>query len=408
MGHYTESVILRMKAFFKCLSEKDRRRYASVEADKLGHGGQVYIANLFEIDSKTIRQGLVELDAAKDAAEGRIRKKGGGRKRKLDLAPEISTLFHDVIREHTAGSPQHDIRWTNLRQPEIAKRISAAGIAVSCRIVRQLLKKHGFVSRQAQKKKSFKQHPDRNPQFENITALKAKYLAAGQPVISVDTKKKEMLGNFYRKGKLYTKEALKVLDHDFPSYSDGKIVPHGLFDIGLNKAHINLGTSHDTTEFACASIERWWNLYGRHDYPKATMMLLLSDGGGSNSSRSLLFKQDLQALSNKIGVEIRMAHFPPYCSKHNPIEHRFFPHVTRACEGVVFHSVPLIKQLIERTQTSTGLRTTVDIIDQVYETGRKVAKDLISSLSIVADALLPNWNYTISPNLTLPNREVIS
>lgn len=314
------------------------------------------------------------------------------------MTPEISPLFMDVVREHTAGSPQHEIRWTNLRQPEIAKRIGAKGTKVSRRIVRQLLKKHGFVSRQAQKKKSFKQHPDRNPQFENITALKAKYLAAGQPVLSMDTKKKEMLGNFYRNGKLYTREATEVWDHDFPSYSEGKVVPHGLYDIGLNKAHVNLGTSHDTTEFACESVARWWHLHGRRDHPHAKQLLILCDGGGSNPSRSPLFQQDLQSLANTLNLEIRIAHFPPYCSKHNPIEHRVFPHVTRACEGVVFKSLPLVKQLIENTQTRTGLKVTVDILDRVYETGRKVAQDIKSSLRVVADTLLPAWNYTVLPN----------
>lgn len=324
------------------------------------------------------------------------------------MTPEIGTIFLDVVREHTAGSLQHDIRWTNLRQSEIARRISAAGPAVSCRIVRQLLKMNGFVRRQAQKKKSFKQHPDRNPQFENITALKAKYLAAGQPVLSMDTKKKEMIGNFCRNGKLYTRETIEVLDHDFPSYSEGKVVPHGLYDIGLNKAHVNLGTSHDTTEFACDSVARWWSLHGCHDYPHATQLLILCDGGGSNPSRSPLFRQDLQSLANTLDLEIRIAHYPPYCSKHNPIEHRVFPHVTRACEGVVFKSVPLVKQLIERTQTSSGLKVTVDILDRVYETGRKAAQEIKSSLRVIADTLLPIWNYTVLPNLHGPKGEVIS
>lgn len=271
---------------------------------------------------------------------------------------------------------------------------------MSCHIVRQLLKQQGFVRRQAQKKKSFKQHPDRNPQFENIVALKAQYLEAGQPVISMDTKKKELLGNFYRDGKLYTREEVAVWDHDFPSYAEGKVVPHGLYDMGLNKAHVNLGTSHDTTEFACDSVARWWSLQGRHDHPHATQLLILCDGGGSNPSRSSLFQQDLQALANALNLNIRIAHFPPYCSKHNPIEHRVFPHVTRACEGVVFKNLPLVKELIERTQTSTGLRVTVDIIDRVYQTGRKAAHDLKASLRLVADAVLPTWNYTIVPNLS--------
>ncbi len=184
-----------------------------------------------------------------------------------------------LVKEHTAGSPQHAIRWTNLRPPEIAKRLRATGLEVSGRIVRPLLKKHGFVSRQAQKKKSFKQHPERNPPFENITALKARYLAANQPVLSMDTQKKELLGNFYRSGKLYPREIIEVLDHDFPSYSEGKVVPHGLYDIGLNKAPVNRGTSRDTTEFACDSVARWGGLHGRRDHPQATQWLILCDGG---------------------------------------------------------------------------------------------------------------------------------
>jgi len=213
----------------------------------------------------------------------------------------------------------------------------------------------------------------------------------------MDTKKKEMIGNFYHNGKLYVREPIKVLDHDFPSYSEGKIVPHGLYDVGLNKAHVNLGTSVDTTEFACNSVAHWWKNYGKRDYPSATKLLLMCDGGGSNPSNSPLFRQALQSLANDIGLGIRIAHYPPYCSKHNPIEHRVFPHVTRACEGVVFENVPLVKELIEKTETKTGLRVTVDVLNKVYETGRKAAKQLQSTLNILADAILPKWNYVLSP-----------
>jgi hypothetical protein len=303
-----------------------------------------------------------------------------------------------VIAEHTAGDPQRGIRWTNLRPREIAQRITAAGMPISRRIAGQLLKHHGFVRRQSQKKKTFKQHPDRPVQFERITELKQQYLAAGWPVISIDTKKKELLGNFYRDGKLYTREAVAVLDHDFPSYSDGKIIPHGVYDLGQNKAHVNLGTSHDTTEFACDSVAHWWDAMGRHDHPQATQLLIWCDGGGSNPAGSSLFQQDLQALANRTGLALRVAHYPAYCSKYNPIEHRVFPHITRACEGVVFDSVALVRQLMERTQTRTGLRVTVDILNRVYETGRKAADYLKATINIVFDTLLPKWNYTISPH----------
>jgi hypothetical protein len=303
-----------------------------------------------------------------------------------------------VLREHTAGSPQDEgIRWTNLRPREIAQRITEAGIPVSRKLVRKLMAKHKFRLRQSQKKKSFKQNPDRNTQFERIRELKSQYLKMGQPVISIDTKKKELLGNFYRHGKLYTRKTIEVLDHDFPSYAEGKVIPHGIYDVHRNKAHIHLGMSRDTTEFACDSLALWWETQGRRAYPNAEKLLVLCDGGGSNPSQSPLFEQDLQALSNRIGLEIRIAHYPAYCSKHNPIEHRVFCHVTRACEGVVFDSVATVKQLIEKTHTRTGLQVTVEVLDKIYETGRKAAKQMKSALKIVRDTLLPKWNYTLLP-----------
>lgn len=262
-----------------------------------------------------------------------------------------------------------------------------------------MLKRHGFVRRQSQKKKTFKQHPDRQAQFARIAELKQQYMAAGWPVISIDTKKKELLGNFYRKGQLYTRQTLAVFDHDFPSYGDGKIIPHGVYDLGKNKAHVNLGTSHDTAEFACDAVAHWWDILGRRDYPQATQALILCDGGGSNPAGSVLFQQDLQTLANRTGLTLRIAHYPSYCSKYNPIEHRVFPHITRACEGVVFDRVPLVRQLIERARTSTGLRVTVDILDKIYETGRKAVDCLKSTINIVLDTRLPKWNYTISPQV---------
>jgi len=243
------------------------------------------------------------------------------------------------VAEHTAGCPQHNFRWTHLRPREIAQKITEKGIHVSRRIVRKLMRRHDFRLRQSQKKKTFKQHPERNKQFENIKKLKAEYLEAAQPAISIDTKKKELLGNFYRDGKLYTQKTIEVLDHDFPSYSYGKVIPHGIYDLARNKAHINLGTSRDTTEFASDSLAHWWEQYGQYDYPQAKEMLVLCDGGGSNPARSPLFHQDIHVLANRTGLKIRVVHYPSYCSKYNPIEHRVFCHVSRACEGVVFDTI---------------------------------------------------------------------
>ncbi len=237
----------------------------------------------------------------------------------------------------------------------------------------------------------------RNEQFENISRLKAEYSVAGNPIISMDTKKKEYLGNFYRAGHLYTREEIHVYDHDFTSLADGVIIPHGIYDLQRNTGYINLGTSRDTSEFACDSMRNWWYNQGCFDYPDATSILVLCDGGGSNNSRHFIFKQDLQALADEIGVEIRIAHYPPYTSKYNPIEHRLFPHVTRACQGVVFKSANLVKELMENTHTRQGLNVTVQIIDRVYETGRKVTQDFKQTMRIVFDDYLSQWNYTAVP-----------
>lgn len=211
--------------------------------------------------------------------------------------------------------------------------------------------------------------------------------------------KKENIGNFYREGKLYTKETLKVLDHDFASYADGVIVPHGIYDIQKNKGYITLGTSKDTSEFACEAIKEWWENVGRYEYPNATSVLILADGGGSNSSRAYLFKSDLQNLTNQIGIEIRIAHYPPYTSKYNPIEHRMFCHVTKACQGVVFKNIEIVKGLIEKTYTKTGLEVFVTIKDKIYKTGRKVCEGFKENMTIVFDTYLEKWNYRAIPIL---------
>ena len=196
---------------------------------------------------------------------------------------------------------------------------------------------------------------------------------------------------------MYTAEELRTYDHDFVSFSDGVIIPHSFYDIRRNVGYIQLGTSHDTSEFACDSFRHWWSTYGQLHYPHATSILVLCDGGGSNSSRHYIFKQDLQALSDEIGVEIRIAHYPPYCSKYNPIEHRLFPHVTRACQGVVFTGIEVVKQLIKKTHTKKGLKVFVHILDKVYETGRRVADDFKRKTTIVHDSFLPQWNYRAIP-----------
>jgi hypothetical protein len=314
----------------------------------------------------------------------------------------LETNFLEVLGERTAGDPMREqVKWTDLTRREISRRLAERGTPAGKRVVKQLLKQHGYVKRKARKNQTMgPRHPDRNAQFENIARLKQEYIQTGDPVISMDAKKKELLGNFYRDGKLYTREAIGVFDHDFPSAASGVVFPHGLYDVGQNRGHITLGTNHETSEFACDSLQRWWTTQGRQQYPQAKRLLLLCDGGGSNSARRYVFKEELQKLADRLGMEIRVAHYPPYCSKYNPIEHRLFPHVTRACQGVVFHTVQTVKRLMEKTQTRTGLGVTVDIMDKVYEVGRKCAKDFKETMKIVFDDLLPQWNYRAVPLVT--------
>jgi DDE family transposase len=303
-----------------------------------------------------------------------------------------------VLRDRTAGDPmRQEVRWTDLTYEQIADHLAEAGTPVSVPVVKQLLRKHGYVKRKAQKSQAMGKHADRNQQFENIARLKREYLESDNPILSMDTKKKELIGNFYRAGHLLTQGVIETFDHDFPSVASRVVIPHGLDDVKHNKGHVNLGTSHDTGEFACDRIERWWDGQGRALYPRATSILLLCDGGGSNSASQYLFKEDLQRLVDRLGIEIRVAHYPPYCSKYNPIEHRLFPHLTRACQGVIFESVELAKELMEKARTSTGLRVTVDILDQVYRTGRKYAAGFKKEMKLVFDEVLPKWNYRALP-----------
>ena len=290
-----------------------------------------------------------------------------------------------------------DVQWTNLTQQAISDGLAEYGFEVSRNIAKQLLDHHDYVKRKAQKHKAMGYHVDRNAQFENIADLKQEYLNSVNPILSMDTKKKEYLGNFYREGRLYTQEVIKTYDHDFTSASQGLVIPHGLFDLKRNNGYIYLGISRDTSEFACDNIARWWKTYGRRYYSEAWSLLLLCDSGGSNNASHYIFKEDLEKLTDRIGIGIRVAHYPPYSSKYNPIEHRLFPHVTRACQGVVFKSIELVRSLMAKAQTKTGLRVFAKIVDRLYLAGRKYAEDFKENMRIVFDDLLPKWNYTAIP-----------
>jgi transposase len=405
MAPYRPGIEQAMKKYYATLGEKDRRRYAAVEAMKLGNEGVKYIAQLLGCSEKTVRRGMAELENLPEDPpdEPGQRQAGGGRKGYAENHPGIDEQFLKVMDTHTAGSPMNaEVIWTDLTPQGIAARLEQDyQVKVSKSVVRKLLKKHQFHRRKAQKKQTLKSVPHRDEQFGRIAAFLAEYRLAGNPIISFDTKKKEFVGNFYREGHLYTQQVLETWDHDFTSLADGIIIPHGIYDLQHNLGYLHLGTSKDTSQFACDCIRNWWLNYGRAMFPRATSILGLCDGGGSNSSLHYIFKEDLQKLADELSIEIRIAHFPPYCSKFNPIEHRLFPHVTRACQGVVFTSVTLVKQLMEKTHTNKGLRVIVNILDTVYQTGRKAAEDFKNTMRIVFDDFLPQWNYRAIPAGTL-------
>ena len=397
---YDDEIEKDMRSLYESLSEKDRRRYAAIEAKKLGHGGIVYIATLFDCDEKTIRKGIKELANKESLEQTTIRRSGGGRKPTIPMTKDIDEIFLKILRDHTAGDPMDEkIKWTNLTRCEIREKLRKKGIKVSVNIVRKLLKKHGFVKRKALKKTSIGQHKNRDKQFKKIAKLRKEYEKSGNPIISIDAKKKESIGNLYRDGHLETTETIEVFDHDFPDLADKKVTPYAIYDLKNNESFVNIGTSCDTSNFVCDSIKIWWNTIGKRRFPNATSILILADGGGSNSSRHHVFKESLQKLSNELNIELKVAHYPPYTSKWNPVEHRVFPHITRSLSGVILLSVSMIKELIKKTKTKTGLKVFVRVSKKVYETGKKVADNFYDYANIKFDKILGEWNYTVNPIL---------
>jgi hypothetical protein len=302
------------------------------------------------------------------------------------------------VDTYTAGDPmQEGVLWTNLTRPEIAAGLAEEGFPVSVTVVDRLLDQFDFRRRKPQKVKTMTHHPDRNAQFEKIRRLKAKYHTAGHPVLSMDTKKREILGDYARPGRVLSTAPLRAWDHDFPTHRLGVAIPHGLYDLYLNEGYMHLGTSHDTSHFATDALWSWWRHYGCFRYPDATDLLLLCDSGGSNSCRRLVFKEQLQRVADRSELKIRVSHYPTGCSKFNPIEHRLFPHLTRVCQGLFLKTVQQLRELMRQARTSPGLRVFARVLPRFYETGQQAIVDSAQDLRIRFDRTLPQWNYVISP-----------
>jgi hypothetical protein len=313
--------------------------------------------------------------------------------------PELAATFERVVAEYTAGDPVHDdVKWTNLTHEQIAAALDTEGTPVSTFVVRKLLRHFHYRRRKASKVLAMGSHPDSDAQFARLARVREQFLRRGQPVISLDTKKKELLGNFARPGTLLAPAAVKVFDHDFGGQARGVVIPHGIYDVARNRGHMTLGASHDTSRFAIDCLLGWWDREGHAAYPEATQLLILCDGGGSNGARTWLFKAELQRFADDTGLEVRVAHYPPYKSKYNPIEHRMFPHVDRAYRGVILKTAEAVRDLITGTVTTTGLEVTASILRGVYETGCKITAAAQESICCLRDALLGNWNYRILPH----------
>jgi hypothetical protein len=310
----------------------------------------------------------------------------------------LAEAFRTVIDTHTAGNPMQDgVLWTNLSRSEIAIGLAEEGFEVSVTVVDQLLEMFHLGQRKPQKVKTMQESADRDAQFRHIAKLKQEFLEAGYPILSMDTKKKEILGDYVRGGRVLSSAPLRGWDHDWPTQSRGVVIPHGLYDLALNEGYLHLGDSHDTSEFAADALIDWWRRYGFRRYSEETPLLLLCDGGGSNGSRRLVFKEQLERVVEATGLLIRVAHYPPGCSKYNPIEHRLFPHVTRKLQGLFLPSLEFFRDLSKRATTVTGLRVFARSLCGPYETGKRAAVDCAQRLRILYDSVLPRWNYLVIP-----------
>lgn len=302
-----------------------------------------------------------------------------------------------ILKDFTAGHPmKENILWTNLSCSRISELFLSFGIKAGVHVVKQLLKSQGYVRRKLVKSKTMSVVEDRNEQFEYISNLKQDFLSQGLPVLSIDTKKKETIGDFYRAGHLYSQSPVEVNDHDFNSFGEGTVVPYGIYDVYQDKCYLTLGVSKDTAEFVCDNLYYWWENAIKYYYPATSKLLLLCDGGGSNSCRHHVVKEALYRLSKKMDIEIIVAHYPAYCSKWNPIEHKAFSHITRAWQGAVFQSYEMVANLAKTAHTKTGFSVEVSINNIEYETGKKASAEFMEKYPVKYANVLPKWNYSFN------------
>jgi len=400
----SKALEMRITTMLPMLNEYQRRMFLATEAKAIGYGGISLVSRISGVSRQTLQEGVKELDnqEAEILVQGRCRKAGGGRKNVWETYPEILDVLANLVEAHTKGDPMRLLLWTNKSLRNLSSAMEKEGYSANKDTVGQMLKMLGYGLQADKKTLTVKpSHPDRDAQFEHINSETKKAVAAGNPVLSIDAKKKENIGNFKNNGKTLRphKSPIEVLDHDFPIKELGKATPFGVYNIYKNQGFVNVGLSSDTAVFAVESIRRWWYAEGVFEYENANKIVLTADCGGSNGNRNRLWKFELQKLANEIDKDIQVLHYPPGTSKWNKIEHRMFAFISKNWQGIPLESTSIIVNLIGSTTTTKGLSIRCVIDEKIYEKGIVVTDDEFDSICILNDAFHGDWNYTICRNI---------
>jgi len=386
------------------LDERGRRLWAAAEAKSLGYGGITLVANATGISRRAIHVGLKELDVGlPPLVADRVRGCGGGRKSLVETQPDLPSALEALVGPTARGDPESPLRWTSKGVRRLATELQEQGFQIGRQKVADLLHDLGYSLQANRKMREGSQHPDRNAQFEHIAAEVADFQSRDQPAISVDTKKKELVGDFKNNGREWrpkgNPEPVRV--HDFADKKLGKAIPYGIYDLTANLAWVSVGIDHDTAEFAVETIRRWWHKLGQPLYRHASELLITADGGGSNGSRSRLWKVSLQHLADELSLVIRVCHFPPGTSKWNKIEHRLFSQISTNWRGQPLISREVIVELIANTTTATGLRVQAELDTNRYQTGIRITKKQLDTINLFPADFHGNWNYSIRPSTAI-------
>jgi len=395
-----EKIRIKYESLGPMLNEKTRRIWAATEARSLGYGGTSLVSRATGISRRAILVGSREVERGDVPEPGRIRRAGGGRKANTEHQPGLQETLESLVDPLTRGDPESPLRWTIKSTRTLAQELGKQGYQAGSTLVGSLLTEMGYSLQGNRKTLEGKQHPDRNAQFEYINARVTKQLKANQPVISVDTKKKELIGDYVNKGTQWLKkgEAKEVNGHDFPGPDVPRAHPYGIYELKRNSGFVNVGIDHDTATFAVASIRSWWKAQGAKAYPKASRLLITADAGGSNGSRLRLWKYELQRLADELGIPISVSHFPPGTSKWNKVEHRLFSFISSNWRGEPLKDYGTVVNLISRTKTSSGLNVSCRLDKRRYPVGKTVSKQEWESIHLIRDDFHGDWNYTIKSN----------